>query len=363
MTARTEGRTRRRRGTAAAIALTAGITAGAAMLLSACGPNDPVSKGTSPSASSTGGANGTGGTTSAGGNGKNGNPAVPAASSKPVAPSGPLLNGTARNGLTVSDGTRYVVMNGTRVDFGTIVRDLAWSPDGSKAVFVDGSGNLDISNPDGSGRVTVARNPGGQTWSHPTWRVRRADAQSGVPALNDIFFAVRARGVSKLYGVAATAHDGTPKVLSLYSEFDPDTERLPQTGNVWPSAAGPSGSAVYANTGTGEVYIRDDYTRQQGSSLAKGSEPAMAPGNDGDVVFVRSVGGHDHLFLEESTPSGPVFKDLTPNAATDYTEPAFSADGKTIAARTPSGIVTLPANGSHAPVKVSDYVGLPAYRG
>lgn len=357
MITRTGSRTRHdRRSTAAAIALTASITAGAAMLLSACGPNDPVSKGGTPSASSSGAANGSGRT---GSDGKSGNPA---AGGKPVASSGPLLNGTAHNGLTISDGTRYVVMNGTRVDFGTIVRDLAWAPDGSKAVFIDGSGNLDISAPDGGGRVTVARNPGGQTWSHPTWQVRGTDTQNGVPGVNNIFFAVRAGGVSKLYEVKATAHEGTPKVLGLESEPGPDTKQLPQTGNVWPDSAGRYGTAVYANSGTGEVYIRDDYLRQQGDSLAKGSEPAMAPAEDGGVVFVRSVGGHDHLFMERSTAGGPVFKDLTPNATTDYTEPAFSPDGKTVAARTPSGIVTLPANGSHAPVKVSDYVGLPAYR-
>jgi Tol biopolymer transport system component len=137
---------------------------------------------------------------------------------------------------------------------------------------------------------------------------------------------------------------------------------VPQTGNVWPDAAGTYGAAVYANPGTGQVYIRDDNLRQQGSALTAGSEPALAPTQDQDIVFVRSVGGHDHLFVEHSTNSGPTYRDLTPDATTDYTEPAWSPDGRTIAARTPDGIVTLPADGSHAPVRVSGYKGLPAYR-
>jgi hypothetical protein len=145
-------------------------------------------------------------------------------------------------------------------------------------------------------------------------------------------------------------------------ESGENTPSLPQTGNVWPSTAGITyGAAVYANPETGEVYLRDDYIRQQGSALTKGSEPALSPAKAQDIVFVRSVGGHDHLFLEHDTRSGPAFEDLTPNAATDYTEPAWSPDGSTIAARTPDGVVTLPADGSHAAVAVSGDRGLPAY--
>lgn len=349
----------KRRNTAAAIALTAGITAGATLLLSACGPTDGVADGSTggatPSATSSAGGNDNG-TDSGSGNAK------PLASSKQIA-AAPPLNGTAHNGLTISDGTRYVVMNGTRVDFGTQVRDLAWSPDGRKAAFVDSAGDLVVAAPNGSGRVIVAANPGHQTWSHPTWQVRPYDKANQVPAANNLIFAIRPNGgATKLYSVPATAHKGKPKVISLNREFDPNVKPLPQTANIWPNAGGKYGSAVYANSGNGEVYIRDDYLRQQGFALTKGSEPAMSPTASEDIVFVRSVGGHDHLFVEHATNKGPVYKDLTPHATTDYTEPAWSPNGKTIAARTSAGIVTLPANGSAAPVKVSGYKGLPAYR-
>lgn len=346
-----------RRRTAAAIALTAGITAGAALMLSACGPDDP-SNASGPSPSATGSA-GSGKDGSGSGSGSGGSKPT----AQPVSSGAPKLNGTAQNGLTISDGSRWVVMNGTRVDFGTAVRDLAWSPDGRKAAFVDGDGDLVVSGPDGSGRVVVAR-AAGHVWSHPTWQLRTGDKQNGMPALDDLVVAGRAGGVWKLYGVPATAHDATPHVLSLNAEFDANVKPLPQTGNTWPDASGTFGTSVYANATTGDVYIRDDNLRQQGSMLTAGSEPALfSSQQDEEIVFVRSVGGHDHLFLEQSTNKGPTYKDLTPHATTNYAEPAWSPDGRTIAARTPDGIVTLPADGSQPPVKVSDYHGLPAYRG
>jgi hypothetical protein len=341
----------RRRSTAAAIALVASVTAGFA--LTACGPEDATgadgtgTDGTQPAASSA--------PTASAGKGANGKPA---ASRSPVAAK---VNGTAGNGLTISDGSRYVVMNGTRVDFGTAVRDLAWSPDGRRAAFVDGDGDLVVSAPDGSGRTVVARNPGGENWSHPTWQVRKAYPRDGEEAMDNLLFAARKDGLSRLYSVSATAHEGTPKVLSPNHVSGENIKPLPQTGNVWPSAGGEFGTAAYANS-DGKVYLRDDYLRQQGSPLGQGSEPAFGPRTDDGVVFVRSVAGHAHLFRETPTDDGPVFKDLTPNATTDYTEPVFSHDAETIAARTPDGIVTLPADGSAAPVKVSDYTGLPAYR-
>jgi WD40-like Beta Propeller Repeat len=350
-----------------AIALTATLTAGTAALLTGCGPTQPGSTATA--------ASGAASATSTGAPGTPGRPAAataktPAAGAAPAAsataapaPAGvPAVNGAVRGGLTVSNGSRYVLINGVTVDFGTPVRDLAWSPDGRRAAFIDGAGDLAVAGPDGSRRVVVARNPGGQTWSHPTWQVAATDTADQLPAKNNLLFAADAGGVSRLDIIKATAVDGTPKAASLNHEADEGVPALPQTGNVWPSAGGTHGTSVYANSRTGEVYIRDDYLRQQGIALAPGSEPAMSPRDDEEIVFVRSVGGHDHLFLEKSTDKGPSFKDLTPKAATDYTEPAWSPDGRTLAARTAQGIVTLPADGSAAPVVVSTRSGLPAYR-
>ncbi|WP_405659751.1 TolB family protein [Streptomyces sp. NBC_00079] len=268
---------------------------------------------------------------------------------------------TVPRGLTISNGTRHVVVNGKSIDFGTAVRDLAWNPSGSKAAFIDGHGNLVVSNPDGSHRLTVAANPGGQTWSHPTWQVTAADRANQIPAKNNLTFSAKIHGSTVLEGVKATSNHGRPARISLNGDGE---HNVPQTNNTWPNVGGSYGSSVYENTHTGEVYIRDDYLRQQGGALTKGSEPALSPDNE-EVVFVRSVHGHDHLFVEDFGGSTNVIKDVTPHATTDCTEPTWSPNGKTIAFRAPSGTYTITkgAHGFGSPVKVSKHTGLPAYRG
>jgi hypothetical protein len=371
----------RARRIAVAIALVSAVTASG--LLTACDPKTGSAAGTSasptpassggagasaPSATGgTGGGSGTGGTTGGATGGTTGGSTGGSTGGTAGGGSGaPVsVNGTGGTMLTISNGTSRVVMNGTVVDFGVAVRDLAWSPDGRKAAFVDGYGNLDTANADGSGRVVVAHNPGGgQTWSHPAWQVVKADQQYGNMPRNNLLFVAGSGSTSRLMEVPVAG--GTPTTLPLGAESGSNVAPLPQTGNTWINGAGSTtGTTVYANTGTGEVYIRDDYIRQQGSAITNGSEPALIPGQDEPgVVFVRSVGGHDHIFVEHFGSSGPntTIIDITPHATTDYTEPAVSPDGRTVAVRTPNGVAVLPIDGSAAPRLISSVPGLPAYR-
>ncbi|QMU67017.1 PD40 domain-containing protein [Streptacidiphilus sp. P02-A3a] len=353
--------TRKRRSTASAIALAAAVTTGATLLLTGCGPTTPAPVSSSAAAtvpasappSSPSGANPPAASGSAA-------PSARPSASATGGGAAPVPNGTGGSGLTISDGTDYVVMNGTRVDFGTVVRDLSWNPAGTRAAFIDGSGNLVVADPDGSGRTVVAHNPGDQVWSHPAWQVMPYDSRDQLPAKDNIIFADSVNGVSRLVAVPATG--GTPAPITLNADFGSGVPPLPQTGNTWPNTGGVHGTAVYTNTGTGEVYLRDDFLRQMGSPQTPGSEPALAP-DESEIVFVRSVAGHDHLFELSLQAQHPAPKDLTPTADTDYTEPAWSPDGRTIAARTPAGIVTLAADGTGAPVLVAPSTGLPAYRG
>ncbi|MEV7598441.1 LpqB family beta-propeller domain-containing protein [Kitasatospora sp. NPDC089797] len=345
---------RNRFGTAAAIAL---MTTASAVLLSACGPDNSDPGSAAPGATGTAAP---GGTAPAG--------AAPGGGSGSPAPGGKEVNGTsAANHLAISTGTRTVAMNGTTVDFGTVVRDLAWSPDGKQVVFVDGSGNLVTAAPDGNGKSTLAKAPAGEAWSHPTWQHAAKDPSGNdVPGaterFNNIVFASAKGGLLQLESVPAKG--GTPQVLTPSSSeggTDNGIPQPPKTGNTWANAGGRQGSVAYANTPADEVYVYDDYIRPNTHDIGKGSQPALSP-DGGHVVFVRSVNGHDHLFSRSTDYQQKTETDLTPAAATDYTEPAWSPDGRTLAARTPDGVSTVPADGSAAPTRVSTIKGLPSYR-
>lgn len=256
--------------------------------------------------------------------------------------------------LTISDGSPWVNMNGTWVDFHTDVRDLAWNPTGARAVFVDGNGDLETAAANGTGRVIVAKPPVGTVFSHPTWETSPSKPIDYYPGDNIVFTAAT-KTSSQLEWAPATAVNAKPYVV------------IGLNGSNWANAGADlsnvtdaKGSFVYESTRTGDVYIADVYLRVHATSLGQGSEPSLSPDGE-EVVFVRSVSGHDHLF-EENVSSHAV-RDLTPNATADCTEPTFSPNGATIAFRAPNGTYTVPATGAHAPAKVTVSTGLPAYLG
>lgn len=295
----------------------------------------------------------------------------PSSSAATGTSSAPALNATGGTGLTVSDGSAKVLMNGTSVDFGTKVLDPAWSPDGKKVAFIDGGGNLVVANADGTGRTEAAHNPGGVNWTHPTWQTTQADPQDGIPAGANIFFASTVGG-GTLFEVPTTAHDAQPKKLGINGMSGQGAVPPSQTGNTWPSGAGHFGSSVYQYDAgnTHAVFVRDDFLRQQGGlAINDAIEPdyvmvGSSGQNEGtgEVVFVRKVGAHEHVFIEAIGRENATARDLTPHATTDCTEPAISPDGKTVAFSTSSGVVSVAADGTGNPAFVTHAPGFPAFR-
>jgi hypothetical protein len=258
------------------------------------------------------------------------------------------------NELTISNGSPWVNMGGKWVDFHTDVRDLAWNPTGTRAVFVDSNGNLETANANGTGRVVAAVHPAGTVFSHPTWETSPSKPTGYYPG-NNIIFTAASKTLTQLEWVPTTAVNAKP-----YSVVGWNGSTWANAGATLTKVSQEDGAFVYESTRTGDVYIADVYLRMQITSLGRGSEPSLSP-NGEEVVFVRSVAGHDHLFEENVTNHS--VRDLTPHATTNYTEPTFSPDGTTIAFRAPNGTYTIPANGTHAPVKATQSIGLPAYRG
>ncbi|MEV7123544.1 TolB family protein [Kitasatospora griseola] len=321
----------------AAALLVAAVTTGSALLLTACDPEGDTGTTAAPSKAVDSPAAA--------------EPSGPAGGSP--APAGGKLNKTAGTKVTVSTGTNTVLMDGKSVDFGTVVRDLAWSPDGKHAAFIDGAGNLETSDPDGSHKTVIAKAPSGETWSHPTWQVYGPDEPHGAGTY--LLFTADDKKALKLLSVEAKA-GAKPDALHV---GDSEAEKpLPDVGNLWPNSAGKAGATVYANKNDGQVYFHDVISRTNGGVITKGSQPALA--DDGTVVFVRSVSGHAHIFAK-AHEQGAKEVDLTPGASVDYTEPVISHDGKNIAFRGPDGIYTMPAKGG-TPDRITDTVGLPAYR-
>lgn len=344
---------------------------------SGTGTGGPLGTGTSSAAAggaSSAGASGTAGTgTGTGATAPSGASSGTSGTAPSSAAGG--QNGTAGTKLTVSDGSSTILVNGKAVDFGTAVYDQSWSPDGRKVAFIDDHDNLWVADADGSGKTEVAKNTTGEKWTHPAWQVAKADPQDGIPAKNNIFFASTGKN-GTLWGVSATAHNGKPQQLSLDGESGENMTIPPQDHNMWPSTAGEYGAAVYEhdNGSSSDVYVRDDFLRQQGGlALKNASEPAyaMVGGSaksdpDPEIVFVRTVNGHRHVFLTSlripESGVAPTPKDVTPKGLDECVSPALSPDGKLVACSSETGVYLFSADGSGTAKKVTDKPGFPSFR-
>jgi putative cell wall-binding protein len=218
-----------------------------------------------------------------------------------AAPSGP-----ANSPLTVGDG--------------------AWSPDGSRYVYVDTNGAVITHNLPGGAAITVDPAKPGVVRTGPTF----VDNGAG------IVFSQTENGVSKLVSISAFTPAGdqvkeTDPLSHLVSQMPEGTESAPDSN-------GKTLAFQHGVNGHQEIWVQDDFGRGSAGPIqatADGTSPTVSP--DGKTIaFLRKDGNGDEQIWtvpwhgQSATPAAGTPVQLT-NDAHDHLHPTFSADGTRIA--------------------------------
>jgi hypothetical protein len=242
--------------------------------------------------------------------------------------------------LTASDGTHYITTAGDVLvgseDYE--IKDAAWSPDGSRAVFVTDAGDIATIRWDENDNVYPIVDPDPDSErADPEWV---GDGSTVVWAAKPNNGLWRIEETVSTYGwdvVRRSPNDG-----HHYTEPDTnDSQRI-----VVQRQADSGGTP----TGTPEIGFLDGSTYTPITTNA--TSPTLSP--DGTkVAFVR--GGQ----IWVSNTSGGDLVQVTNNAAT-HGDPVWYPNGTTLAFRKGTGIATAPATGSQPnPPLVSGLVGEP----
>lgn len=220
----------------------------------------------------------------------------------------------------------------SRVTDGPMDYWTSWSPDGSRIAFAsraDDNADILVSNPDGSERTRLTRDPGVDT--HPAWS----------PDGTEIAFISRREGIPRIYVMNADGsgarpvgetqkEPGNPEwspngTLIVYYETDPEAEdyiyvmkadgsgRTRITAGVWP-AWSPDGSKIIYGAEGGLYTVKPDGSEETrliaaenmiyGRFSPDGSMIAYITQNEGfvEVRVRRADGAQDAALLRRPAP-------------------------------------------------------------
>ncbi|MFG1649072.1 cell wall-binding repeat-containing protein [Micromonospora sp. NPDC049275] len=245
----------------------------------------------------------------------------------------------------IGDASRTVLNN----PFGETMANASWSPDGSRAAYIDPDGGITSIRFDGKGDLWYVAPPeDGVTRTSPSYRGDGGSLVWGEKAGSSGKWVVRvAPSSSGAYGGQLSPEDGQ-------HYLNPD--------------GGPNSTVVFqrqADNGSGlptgtPAVILYDYSRPEAERVTlvddNGANPSISPQGD-RIAFVRN----GQIIVSDLTGEGEVA--VTSNAAA-HDNPTWSPDGKKIAFSQGTQVATAAADGTTAanPTVVSTTAGVPAYQ-
>lgn len=259
--------------------------------------------------------------------------------------------------LTSSNGQTAVKIHGdpsrTSLSSSDTIRDAAWSPDGSQAVYINQSGGISrIRFDDGAARYPLSSPPDdgvlrrSTSWWADGSRVAWAEKASATApwrvASEGSGGALRQGWISPKDGKHYLNPDGGPGLLLAFQRQD-------DNGSGQPSGQ----PAVMVYDGSREWYERLTLVDDNGAN------PSISP--DGSrVAFVRA----GRIVVSDLAGENEVT--VSP-AGVQYDDPTWSPDGRTLAFSKVTSTAARPvytalADGSAAPAAVPGLDGVPAYQ-
>jgi hypothetical protein len=269
--------------------------------------------------------------------------------------------GLTAGSLLVSDGTNTVTVGGRAFTFPTTVTDAAFSPDGSRIVFVNGDGNIATARVDGSGLRVLTKPAAGAVRSHPTWsgaQILFAEKSGSKPSTLRAVFA-NGSGAPGRQGEVDAELGGRSD-----DNWDENTSGSTPTG-LLDAGIQKTDLVAFQRQGAkgGEVWLADLNQREPTQSkVVDGTEPALAP----DAQRIAYVDGHGQIeivdtFKQGAKPvqvtfgvAGPTHLTWAPDGARIAFETA--ADIESVSTAVAAGTTTNPTKQESAKPGVPNYL-------